>query len=880
MAQHARERRAQLKVFFGYAPGVGKTHAMLEAARRAKQQGGDVVVGLVETHGRDEIRALMSDLEILPRLTVDLDGERRKELDLDAAKARKPDVLLVDELAHTNAPGSRHHKRGQDVLELLDQGIDVWTTLNVQHVESLNDAVAKITHVVVSETVPDALLDRADEIELVDIPLDELLARARDGKVRLGAQLGAHQEKRGDLVALRELALLRTAARIDDDVRAFRDEHEVKTTWPTAARLLVCVGASPTSVNVIRAARRMADDGDASWAAAWVESPLTPLSETDRERLDAHLKLAAELGARIVHLSGPNVAEALIEYAHDENITQIVVGRPHGFSWRDVARGPLVQQLLRAAHDIDIRVVSDKAERGAAAASARRDTPRSRAATARALARMMAASALVAVATLITWAFGLERLAEADVVLVYLVVITIAAVRFGRGASILAAALSVAAFDFFFVRPFFTFSIADARHALTFAMMFVVGLFVSTVAARLRRQELEASSRERRTQSVLALTNATAAAQHAIEVAVSLSEHAAAAFQRETAVLLPNDRGDLVARASVGIGGLQQPELRVAQWVSQHGRPAGRGTDTLPESVTLALPLASRATVEGVLVLLVKDSNDISVLDASQRELADAFARQTAAALERLRLSEAARVAALKMRTEEMRTSLLSSVSHDLRTPLGAITGAATTLLEDSASLPEKDRRALLESVAEQGFALERLVASLLDMTRVESGALVLRREWIPVDELVGSALARTRPRLDPRTVRTQLDDVPLLHVDPILFEQVLVNLLDNEAKYTPPESTIEITARVSGGAIELCIVDDGPGLPGGVDIFEKFVRGPGTNAGGLGLGLAICKSVVDAHGGTITGATRATGGACFTVRLPVPPTPPMTDSA
>ncbi len=873
-AEGARAERAHLKVFFGYAPGVGKTYSMLEAARRAKAEGIDVVVGLVETHGRKETALLMEGIEVLPRAVVEYKGTKLTELDLDAAKSRRPQVLLVDELAHTNAPGSRHAKRWQDVLELLDAGVHVWSTLNVQHVESLNDAVAAVTHVVVRETVPDAILDRADEIELVDIPLDELFARLRDGKVYLGEAGERALEsffRRGNLLGLRELALRRTAERIDDDIRAFRDEHEVRVTWPTAPRILVLVGASPTSVQVIRAGRRMSDEADAPWLAAWVESPLTPLRDADRDRLEENLKLAERLGARIVRLSGANVAEAILDYAHGESITQVVVGRPHArFSWRDIWRGSLVQQLIRGAHDVDIRVVSAKVPLARERAAERRAGQPVRP------HELLAAALLVITATVIAWLIGLSRLAETDVVLIYLAVITFSAVRFGRVASLVAAALAVGGFDFFFVPPFFTFTVADTRHVLTFGMMFVVGAFVSTLASRLKDQESEANVRERRTQSVLTLARATSAAQDPLSAATSLAEHAAGVFQRETAVLLPDETGTLGVAASIGIGALEKTERGVVAWVMQNGRIAGRGTDTLPGSLVLALPLTTPSSVEGVLVVLVRDRGDDSVLDPAQRDLADAFARQTGAAIKRLRLEEEARRSALKRRTEEMRSSLLSAVSHDLRTPLGAITGATTTLLDEEARLSDADRRALLGAVADQAFHLERLVSSLLDMTRVESGALVLRREWVPVEEVVGSAIARVRPRLGARTVATRLaPDVPLLHVDPVLFEQVLVNLLDNAAKHTPPGTRVLVDAGAAADGLEIAVSDDGPGLPPGVDVFEKFVRGPETTSGGVGLGLAICRGIVEAHGGTITAEARPEGGARFSIRLPLPPPPP-----
>lgn len=490
--------------------------------------------------------------------------------------------------------------------------------------------------------------------------------------------------------------------------------------------------------------------------------------------------------------------------------------------------------------------------------------------------RVASAALLVALTTLVTWRIGLDALAEADIVLIYLAVITVVAARAGRSTAIIAAALSVAAFDFFFVPPFYTFFVASSRHVLTFVVMFVVGLFVSTVAARLRRQEAEASLRERRTRSVLALTGANAAARDSSEAARSLAEHAAAVFQRDVTVLTPDARGELVARSSVGDATLAGPDEDLVRRVHREGEPAGRGTGRAAASPLLAIPLVASATVEGVLVVFARNAEDERVLDTAQHELAEAFARQTAATLERLRLADEARAMAVKRKTEETRSALLSAVSHDLRTPLGAITGAATTLLEGAGSVGEQDRRALLETIADQGFHLERLVASLLDMTRVESGSLVLRREWVPVEEIVGSALARMGGRLEPRAVTTDLQkDVPFLHVDPLLFEQVVFNLLDNAAKHTPEGTRVEIGAALQGNEVAISVSDEGPGLPEGVDVFEKFVRGATTKRGGLGLGLSICRNIVEAHDGRIVAGPGPRGGTRFVITLPAPPEPP-----
>ncbi len=866
-AEEERQKRATLKIFFGFAPGVGKTYAMLESARRLRAQGVDVVVGCVETHGRAETAELVEGLEVLPRLEVEYRGTRLAEFDLDRALARRPRVLLLDELAHTNAPGVRHAKRYQDVLELLDAGIEVHTTLNVQHVESLNDVIAQITAVRVRETVPDAVLDRANEIELVDLPPEALLERLRAGQVYLGEQAARaadHFFRRGNLLALRELALRRTADRVDADVQAYREQHEIHRTWAAAERLLVCVGPSPSSSRLIRAARRMAAGLRAPWVAAYVEPTATaPLSRADRERRDAHLRLAESLGGEVIRLTGPRVSEALLVHARRHNVTRIIIGKPTHARLRDLLRGSLLDEVVRGSGDIDVHVISgDESE---AAPVQQPPATRSQAHLAEYLwSGLLVLLATGAAAATRSW------LAPADQVMVFLLVIMVVAARFGRGPSLVASALSVAAYDFVFVPPYYTFAVSNERHVLTFVVMFAVGVLISSLTLRIRRQELNARERETRTAALYSLSRDLGTALDGAAVTDVIVRHAADVLESGATVLVPAIGGALARGHTVGEVPLEAAEEGVARWVLQHGRPAGLGTDTLPGSRVTCLPLRTGPDVLAVLVLSPGAGH---AMQLANRDFLDAFVRQGALALDRTRLADDAKASALRAKTEEMRSSLLSAVSHDLRTPLAAITGASSSLRDDSARMSASQRNELVEMISEEAVRLERLVSNLLDMTRVESGGLVVHREWVPLEELVGAAQTRLERALAGRAVTTTLPaDLPLVSVDPVLFEQVFVNLLENATKYTPTGSPLDIGARVEGHEVVIEVADRGPGIPPEAleSVFDKFYRGPHVGVGGVGLGLPICRGIVQAHGGTMRAHPRPGAGAVFRITLPI----------
>lgn len=864
-AEARREGRTRFKIFFGCAPGVGKTYRMLQVARDLVAEGVDVAVGAVETHGRYETAGLMLGLEVLPRRSLPYRGRVFEEFDLDAALARRPRILLLDELAHTNAPGSRHDKRWQDVVELLEAGIEVYTTLNVQHVESLNDVVAQITRVQVRETVPDSIMERADEVELVDISPEELLQRLREGKVYLPEQAERAREhffQRGNLLALRELALRRMADRVDADVLAYRAEHGVDVPWHTSERVLVCVGPSPDSARLVRAARRIAAGLRAPWIAASVEvSGQPPLGAPDRDRLESHLTLAESLGAEVARLAGASIPECILGEARRRNVTHIVLGKPRHPRWRDRLRGSLVDEVIRGSGDIEVNVLAG----GVEGERERRPPAPPPAAGSSGYFR---AAAIVGVTTAVAAAAD-RLLSVPDVVMLFLLGVLAAALTTGRGASLLAAALAVLSYDFFFVPPAFTLNVSDARYFLTFGMMFGVSVVIGTLALRLREQRQTAVGRERRTATLYALSRELGAAVDEQGVAAVCVRAAAEAFEAEAALLAVR-REELAPLAAVPRAlALVPAERAVAQWALEHGRPAGRGTDTLPGEAVLCLPVRAWGDVRAVLVLRPPGERG---LDAEQRNVLDALARQVALALDRVRLADEARHAALRAKTEELRSGLLSVVSHDLRTPLAAITGAATTLRE-GAALDPGTRQDLAEAICEEAERLERLVSSLLDMTRLESGAVEPKREWVPLVEVIGGALTRLEAQLGGRRVAIDLpDDLPLVSLDPVLLEQLFLNLLENAAKYTPEGTAIDIRALREGGTLAVEVADRGPGIPPGEEerIFERFHRGAHGSVRGVGLGLPIARAIAQVHGGRLVASNRPGGGAVFRLTLPV----------
>jgi two-component system sensor histidine kinase KdpD len=870
--ESARARSGQLKVFLGASPGVGKTFTMLEAARAQRAEGLDVVVGVAETHGRAETMRLLDGLESLPRKTLDYRGTVLQEFDLDGALARHPALLLVDELAHTNAPGSRHAKRWQDVAELLAAGIHVYTTVNIQHVESLNDVVAQITGVRVRETIPDSILERADEVELVDVSPDVLQQRLREGKVYVPEQAGRAIERffrKGNLIALRELALRRTAERVDAQMRGYMAERGIRDTWAAGERLLVCLGPSATAARLVRTTRRMAARVHAEWIAVHVETTRDRgFTAEEREHLLRALELTEQLGGRPVTLSGQSVADEILDYARAHNVTRIILGKTRRPRWRERLQGSLLDALVRGSGEIELLALSGDEDDEAPprpAFSARPSTAREYA----------AAAAIVVVPTVVGL---LARRAGAvvppiDAAMLYLLAVVVASTRFRRGPALLASVVGIASFDFFFVHPFYTFSVADVRYVLTFGVMLVVALVMGNLTGRIRSQADAARGREQRTSALYALSRELATARDQDAVLAAAHRSLRDTFAIEAVILLPDGSG-AVRVAGPPSQALDERERAVAQWSFDHGQAAGRGTTTLPGASALYLPLASSGRTMAVFGLRFEDPAEFR--DPARRRLLESLAGQTAVALERLALVERSRESEVEVEAERLRTALLSSLSHDMRTPLASIEGAASTLLQDAEPAPAA-RRELATTIVQESHRMGRLVANLLDMIRVESGTLQVQKEWQLLPDIVGVALLRTEEQLRDHPVATSFPpDLPLVPMDEILLEQVFVNLLENAARHTPAGTAIEIGAESRPGEVVVWVADRGPGLPPGEEdtVFRKFHRGGA--GGGIGLGLTICRGIVTAHGGRIWAENRPGGGAVFRLSLPISGTPPQ----
>ena len=874
-AEEARQRRGKLKVFFGAAPGVGKTYCMLEAARKQAKDGVDVVVGYVEPHSRPETQALVLGLDLLPKKEVLYRGTRLLEFNLDEALRLRPQLIVVDELAHTNAPGLTHAKRWQDVEQLLTAGIDVYTTLNVQHLESLNDVVAQITGIAVRETVPDAVFEQADEVELVDLPPDDLLERIREGKVYIpqeAQRATEHFFAKGNLIALRELALRKVADRVGAQMDDYRDLQHSVPAGLARERLLVCISPSPFSARVVRAARRMAASLHAPWIVAHVETPRDArLSTVDRQRLAQTFQLAEQLGAETVTLSGAALVDELIHYAHSRNATKIIVGKPKTPRWREWLRGSLVYDLTRRCGDIDVYVISGEPTPQPAVVPAPAITKPAR-------VGYVWAVAVVALCTVVSGLLWLQlQFAPTNLVMVYLLGVVGVALRCGRGPAVLASVLGVAAFDFFFVPPELTFAVQDTQYLFTFAVMLLTAVVIATLTSRVKFQAEAARDRERRTASLYGLSRQLAAAPTRDQIARMAVQLVSEASESPALVLLPGNAERLVPWGTE-VGGFV-PDARdeaVARWVFEHGQIAGHGTGTLNASAATYLPLHAAHGIVGVLGVQTRPNSRGDNHDFLH--LLETFAGLIGLAIERAMLAAEAQRIRLQMETEQLRSSLLSAVSHDLRTPLSVITGAASTLLDGAAEVDHQTRRELLASIVAESETLNRLVANLLDMTRLEAGALEVHKEWQSLEEIVGAALGRLSRQLVGHKVETELPaDLPLVPMDGLLVQQVLINLIENATKYSPPESPIDLRAAVVGKWVQVEVNDYGPGLPPGdlVRVFEKFYRvvDPQRRPG-AGLGLAIAKGIVELHGGTIEAANRPGGGATLRFTLPLEAAP------
>ena len=866
--ENGAEPRGKLKIFLGYAAGVGKTYAMLEAAWQRKLDRHDVVAAYVESHGRFETDSLLAGLEIVPPAIVFYQGVELREMDLDAVLARKPEIALVDELAHTNVAGSRHEKRWQDIEELLAAGIDVFTTVNIQHFESLNDVVAQITGVVVRETVPDGLLDRAEEIRLVDIPPEDLLERLREGKVYVPAQAALAVEKffqPGNLMALRELSLRRAASRVDDQMREYMESRAIAGPWPTSERLLVCASGSPYGEKLIRMTRRLADDLKAPWITAYIETPGdSKFVRENRERVWRDLRLAESLGAQVATITATSIPEALVDCAVRHNVSKIVVGKPARPRWRELLRPPIVDQIIRKSGTIDVIVVSLEAPSASAAKRGGQG------------AKPLGASGIFASLGLVVGASLLCELARpflapTNMVMAYLLVVVLAAIRLGQKPAIMTAVLGVLAFDFFLVPPRFTFAVADTEYFVTFAALLIVGSVIGTLVAKTKRQAEALREREGLTDSLYHLSRDLGAAVDRRTVLNSVVRNIEETLDARVAIFL-EDR----ERLDIAVGSddliIDLKERVVADWAYRTRRPAGRGTETLGSATLIHLPLQVSGKVWGVLGIRLPRESDYR--SEQTRRLLDAFCSQIALALERVEFAREIEQAQLVRSRENLERALLNSISHDLRTPLATITGVLGSFRDGVEHLSEPTRRELLETAWEEAGRLNRFVGNLLDMTRLEAGGVKPNLEECDIQDLIGCAVATFESRRQGRRIDIRVaPDLPMVRLDMVLMIQVLINLLDNALKYSPMDAPVEIAAQVSGKHLILEVADRGPGVREHELkwIFDKFYRVPAPEGvSGTGLGLSICKGIVEAHGGKIRAENRAEGGLRVIVAMPL----------
>jgi len=883
-ARREDSRAGRLKIFVGAAPGVGKTYEMLQSAHARLKAGADVVVGVVETHGRTETEALLKGLEVLPRKRLNYKDQTLEEMDLDALIARRPQIALVDELAHTNASGSRHPKRYLDVEELLSHGIDVYTAVNIQHIESLNDVVAQITHVRVRETVPDSVFDRADAIELIDLTPDDLIQRLKEGKVYVPKQAERaleHYFSSGNLTALRELALRRTAERVDEQLLTHMQANAIAGPWAAGERILVCLSEDPRAAGLVRYTKRLADRLHAPWTAISIETRRSlQLTDEQRDRLADTMRLAEALGGEAITIPGVGrrIAEDVINFAHANNVTQIIIGKSTRSWWFELARGSVVHDLVRRSGNISVNVIAGDEQgvaKTAVQTAARQEPFNPRPYL---MAALLVAAGLGA-AELIQPVFGIE-----NVDLVFLTAVVVVAARYGLWPSLFASVAASLCYNFFFLPPVYTFTITEPTNVAAFFFFMLIALLVSNVAARVRTQADTAIGRVRTTESLYAFSRKLAGTATLDDVLWATAYQTALMLKVRVVLLLPEEGILTVKSGYPPEDELDKADLAAANWAWSNDRPAGRGSDTLPGAKRLFLPMRTGRGPIGVIG--IDDDRSGPLLTPDQRRLLDALVDQGALAIERVLLVEDMDRVKRTVESDRLRGALLTSISHDLKTPLASVLGAASTMRDLDHGLTDAQKRDLLATVIDESERLNRFIANLLDMTKLESGAVVPNTARHDVSEIVGSALRRAGKILAHHGVSLDLaSDLPMLELDAVLFEQVLFNLLDNAAKYAPADTTISIRGARDHNQISLQVMDEGNGIPAAEleSVFDKFYRAqkgdhvrPGT-----GLGLAISRGFVEAMHGTISAANRADrSGAVLTIRLPIPAASSALDTA
>jgi two-component system sensor histidine kinase KdpD len=886
-ARRENDQAGRLKIFVGAAPGVGKTYEMLESARAKLKAGADVVVGVVETHGRAETEALLEGLEVLPRKRFEYKDQILEEMDLDALILRRPQIALVDELAHTNVAGSRHPKRYLDVEELLSCGIDVYTAVNIQHIESLNDVVAQITHVRVRETVPDSVFDRADAIELIDLTPDDLIARLKEGKVYVPKQAERaleHYFSPGNLTALRELALRRTAERVDEQLLTHMQANAIAGPWAAGERILVCLNEDPRAAGLVRYTRRLADRLHAPWTAISIETRRSlQLNNEQRDRLADTLRLAEALGGEALTVPGVGrrIADDVISFAQANNVTQIIIGKATRSRWFEIIRGSVVHDLVRRAGNISVNVIAgDEPPPGAAVKTAVQTATRPEPFDLRPYLMAMAIVAVgLGAAKLIQPIFGIE-----NVDLVFLTAVISVAVRFGLLPSLLASVAGSLCYNFFFLPPVYTLTITDPTNVAAFFFFMLIAILVSNVAARVRTEAVTANSRIRTTESLYAFSRKLAGTATLDDVLWATAYQIALMLKVRVVLLLPEKSVLTVKAGYPPEDHLDKADLAAANWAWGNDRTAGRGSDTLPGAKRLFLPMRTGRGPIGVIG--IDDDRTGPLLTPDQRRLLDALVDQGALAIERVLLVEDMDSVKRTVESDRLRSALLTSISHDLKTPLASVLGAASTMRDLDSGLTDSEKRDLLATVIDESERLNRFIANLLDMTKLESGAIVPNTTRQDIGEIVGSVLRRASKILAHHKVLLDLAaDMPMLELDAVLFEQVLFNLLDNAAKYAPAGTAISIRSLRDSESMSLQIIDEGDGIPPMEleSVFDKFYRAqkgdhvrPGT-----GLGLAISRGFVEAMHGTITASNRTDrSGAVLSIRLPIPENAAALDTA
>ncbi|MCL2760266.1 MAG: sensor histidine kinase KdpD [Desulfuromonadales bacterium] len=863
-----KDNKGRLKIFLGYAAGVGKTYAMLESAQKRKSEGADVVVGYVESHGRSETDALLEGLEILPPLEIIYQGVTLPELDIDAVLKRKPQIVLVDELAHTDAPGSRHEKRWQDIEEVLAAGIDVYTTVNVQHFESLNSVIEQITGIKVRETIPDRLLDEATEIRLIDITPDDLLQRLKEGKVYIPEQAARAMEtffRPGNLLALRELSMRRAASRVDSQVRAYMEDKAIAGPWPVAERLLASISGGPNSEELIRSTCNLAGELKAQWHVLYVETPATSKhARENRENIWRNLRFAESLGAQVGTIAADSVTEAVVDYSIRHNVTKIIVGKPTRRSLKEFFYPSIADQIMRNSNAIDVVAVSFEREKKASKNSLKKQKK-----IRHSFKNYAYSVILVAIATFLSALLN-THMARANIIIIYLFAVVIAAVRLGTIATMLTAVLGTLSFDFFFVPPVMDFGVEDTQYLVSFAGFLVVGFVINTLVERVKERAEVIKLNGLQIGSLYHLSRDLAATADLKKILTALAQHIEDTFNAGTIIFLAE--GEILEVVSVSKDiTTDSKEQAVADWSFRNRLPAGQGTTTLVSATMLYLPIQTPSAALGVIG--IKMSNDEDYRSTESRRLLDAFTTQTAMAIERVQLSKQAQQAQFLEARSNLERALLNSISHDLRTPLVTITGVLSTV-QDNNNLPDYAKRDLLKTAREEAERLNRFIGNLLNMTRLEAGVASVKKEPCDIQDLIGSIIAAIEPQAQDKRISVSVqDNIPAIKLDIVLIIHVMVNILENSIKYSPAGPPIELSARYDDKYLYLEVSDHGPGVPD-KDlklIFDKFYRIPDTKGhSGTGLGLSIAKGIVEAHSGRIKAENRVGGGLKIIVSIPL----------